>query len=206
MTESFAERAAEAFKEALERIERSLAHPPRWVRADEVREPEADYRAAAEGGPPRETLGDPRELGERAALLAIAESAWRHHLGTLLDAHDVQALLGVGTRQAVSDRARRGGLLALPTSAGRVYYPALQFGPGGRPFPAVPKVLAVFSRAEADPWLVASWFRTPQPLLDDSTPAEWLGRGDDEERLLEAARRTALRLGADQLAPELPPP
>jgi hypothetical protein len=206
MSESFSRKAAEAFKEALERIERSLsAAPP--APADEVREPEEAYRAAPEGSLPEGALGDPRELGERAALLALAESAWRQHLGALLDAHEVQTLLHVGTRQAVSDRARRGGILALPTSAGRVYYPAFQFGPGGRPFPAVPRVLSIFARAEASPWTVASWFRTPQELLEGLTPAAWLGHGRSEERLLEAARRAAARQAPEDLGlPPLPAP
>jgi hypothetical protein len=189
MSEPFSTMAAAAFQEALEQVERSLAGAGP-VPASEVAEPEVIYAAAGSGG----GLGDPRELGERAALLAVAEMAWSRHLGALLDSHQVQALLGVGTRQAVSDRARRGGLLALPTTSGRVYFPAFQFGPGGRPHPALPKVLAVFAQAEVGPWTVASWFRTPQALLDDTAPADWMGQGKDEERLLEAARRTAAKL------------
>jgi hypothetical protein len=187
MSESFSTLAAAAFQDALEQVERSLAGAGP-VPASEVAEPTAVY-AAAGGG-----LGDPRELGERAALLAVAEMAWSRHLGALLDTHQVQALLGVGTRQAVSDRARRGGLLALPTSSGRVLFPAFQFGPGGRPHPVLPRVLEVFGEAEMEPWLVASWFRTPQALLGDSSPADWMARGKAEETLLEAARRTAEKL------------
>lgn len=188
MSESFSARAAAAFQEALEQVERSLAGAGP-VPASEIAEPEAVYGAGGEGG-----LGDPRELGERAALLAVAEMARSRHLGALLDTHQVQALLGVGTRQAVSDRARRGGLLALPTSSGRVFFPAFQFGPGGRPHAALPKVLAAFAEAEVDPWTVASWFRTAQALLDGTTPADWMGHGKGEDRLLEAARRTAAKL------------
>ena len=188
MSEHFSTLAAAAFQEALEQVERALAGGGP-VPASEVAEPEAIYSAGGEG-----TLGDPRELGERAALLAVAEMAWSRHLGVLLDTHQVQALLGVGTRQAVSDRARRGGLLALPTSSGRVFFPAFQFGPGGQPHPALPKVLAVFAAAEVSPWTIASWFRTGQALLDGSTPADWMGQGKGEDRLLEAARRTAAKL------------
>jgi len=188
MSESFSTLAAAAFQEALEQVERSLAGAGP-VPASEVAEPAAVYAAAGGGG-----LGDPRELGERAALLAVAEMTWNRHLGALLDTHQVQALLGVGTRQAVSDRARRGGLLALPTSSGRVLFPAFQFGPGGRPHPVLPRVLEVFGEAEVEPWLVASWFRTPQALLGDSSPADWMARGKAEETLLEAARRTAEKL------------
>lgn len=197
MSEDFSSTAAEAFRAALEEVRRTLARP-RYGDADEVREPAAPFGwqggEPAEGGPPEAGLGDPRELGERAALLALAEAARRRHVDALLDTHQVQALMGVGTRQAVSDRARRGGLLMLPTTAGRVGYPAFQFGPGGQPYPAVPRVLEVFAGIEADPWTVASWFQRPQALLGDATPAEWLGRGGSDDSLLEAARRTAAKL------------
>lgn len=182
--------AAAAFKETLERIEGALRGAPP-APADEVREPEAAYRTAPGGAPPEGALGDPRALGERAALLVVAELARSRPLGALLDTHQVQALLGVGTRQAVSDRARRGGLLALPTSAGRVHFPAFQFGSDGRPHPALPKVLAVFAAARVSPWTAASWFQTPEAALGGERPAEWMAQGEDEERLLAAARRAA---------------
>lgn len=190
MSESFSTMAAAAFQEALEQVERALAGEGP-VPVSEVAEPEVIYAAGSEG---EGGLGDPRELGERAALLAVAEMAWSRHLGVLLDTHQVQALIGVGTRQAVSDRARRGGLLALPTASGRVFFPAFQFGTDGQPHPALPKALRVFAEAEVDPWTVASWFRTVQALLDDATPADWMGHGRSEQRLLEAARRTAAKL------------
>jgi hypothetical protein len=139
------------------------------------------------------SLGDPADLGERAALLVVAQSSWRSHLGTLFDTAEVQALPGIGTRQAVSDRARRGDLLMLATADGRRHYPAFQFGPSGQPFPVLPRVLAAFTEAEVSPHTIASWFRTPQPLLEAATPAQWMGEGKRDEPLLEAARRTAAR-------------
>jgi hypothetical protein len=192
MSEDFSSTAAEAFRAALEEVRRAMERS-RFEGIDEVREPAAPVDWPG-GGPPEAGLGDPKELGERAALLALAEAAWRRHVGALLDTHQVQAIMGVGTRQAVSDRARRGGLLMLPTAAGRVGYPAFQFGPGGQPYPAVPRVLELFAEVEAEPWTVASWFQSPQTLLDDATPAEWLGQGGSDDTLLEAARRTVARL------------
>lgn len=201
--DDFTQAATDAFRSSLEELRRSMERLP-YREADEVREPAAPLDAPALG-PPEGELGDPRELGKRAALLALAEAAWRQHLGALLDTHQVQALLGVATRQAVSDRARRGGLLMLPMKAGRVVYPAFQFGPSGQPFPAVPKVLAVFEEAGSDPWAVASWFRTPRGRLVGRTPAEWMGHGLDEEALLEAARRAAARRTPGEL-PNVPTP
>ncbi|MGH9380080.1 MAG: hypothetical protein ACRD2Z_05660, partial [Thermoanaerobaculia bacterium] len=42
-------------------------------------------------------LGDPRALGRRGALLAVAGAVWRRHLGPLLSTKQVAELLGVGT-------------------------------------------------------------------------------------------------------------
>lgn len=198
--DDFTEAATEAFRSALEELRWTLERS-RYLDVDEVREPGAPLEEPAV----EDELGDPRALGERAALLALAETAWRRHLGALLDTHQVQALLDVATRQAVSDRARRGGLLMLPTRAGRVVYPAFQFGPSGQPFPAVPRVLAVFDQAGIDPWAVAAWFRTPQDDLEGRTPAAWLGRGLDEEPLLESARRAAAQ-GPPRELEDVPPP
>jgi hypothetical protein len=85
------------------------------------------------------SLGDPADLGERAALLVVAQSSC------------------------------------------------------GQPFPVLPRVLAAFTEAEVSPHTIASWFRTPQPLLEAATPAQWMGEGKRDEPLLEAARRTAAR-------------
>jgi hypothetical protein len=140
-----------------------------------------------------EGLGDPQELGRRAALLALAEAAWRRHLGVLLDSAEVQKLLKVGTRQAVSDLAKRGRILGLPTAGGRWLFPAFQFGPGGRPHAVLPAVLKVFQKTGVSPYTVASWFRTAQGTLDGKNPLEWLAEKKPEEDLLRAAARTAAR-------------
>lgn len=143
--------------------------------------------------PPEARRLDQRELGRRAALLAMADAVWGAHLGPLLDAKEVRRILGVGTRQAVSDLARRRRLLALRRRDGRVVYPAFQFGAHGRPHEALPRILAIVA-PHVDPWTIASWFRTPSKLLGGASPARWLELGRDPERVLEAARRTAARM------------
>jgi hypothetical protein len=145
---------------------------------------------------PSAELGSPEEVGRRAALAAAAEAAWKDHLGPLLDGEEVRSILGVRSRQAVSDLATRRRLLALPQSGRRVVYPAFQFGPTGRPFEALPRVLAEFStrRAAESRWTIASWFVTPQAVLDGRTPAQWLRAGRDPERVVLAARRSAARM------------
>ncbi|MBI4493771.1 MAG: hypothetical protein HY690_13345 [Chloroflexi bacterium] len=139
-------------------------------------------------------LGDPVALGRRAALLVAAEAAWRRHLGPLLDTRQVQELLGVRTRQAVNDLAKRRRLLALPTQKRRLRFPAFQFTGEGRPYPVLPAILDTFAGAVASPHTIASWFVTPQPLLEGETPARWLQQGRDPEAVKEAARRSAARL------------
>ncbi len=138
-------------------------------------------------------FGDPRALGRRAALLAVAGTVWRRHLGPLLTSKQVAELLGVGTRQAVSDRVKRRRILALPAGERELAYPSFQFGPTGEPYPAMASVLEVFSTAKLSPHTIASWFVTPQDALDGATPAEWMAEGRDVERVVVAARRSAAR-------------
>jgi hypothetical protein len=140
-------------------------------------------------------LGDAQELGRRGALLAVSDVIWRRQLGPLLDSRQVRELLGGVTRQAVSDLAKRGRWLALPDSRGRLRFPAFQFTQTGRPLSQLSDILQIFAPAEVSPYTVASWFMTPQSLLDDTTPAQWLGEGRDLKLAIEAARRTAARLG-----------
>ena len=138
-------------------------------------------------------IGGARSLGRRAALLAVAGTVWRRHLGPLLDTKQVAELLRVGTRQAVSDRVKRHRILALPTGERDLAYPAFQFTEKGQPYAAMATVLEAFAPARLSPHTIASWFVTPQPELDEATPAEWMAEGHEAERLVLAARRTAAR-------------
>jgi hypothetical protein len=139
-------------------------------------------------------LGDPAALGRRAALLAVAEAVWGKALGPLYDVEQVKALLEVGSRQAVSDLAKRGRLLALDASGGRKLYPAFQFGPDGRPYPEISQVLKIFAGAVESSYTIASWFATPQDLLGGESGAAWMRSRRDTALLLEAARRAAAPL------------
>lgn len=138
---------------------------------------------------------DPAVLGRRAALLAVAETLWGQYLGPLFEVEQVKILLKVTSRQAVSDLARRGRLLALDTSDGRKLYPAFQFSTSGRPYSEVQKILKIFTGAVQSPYTIASWFTTPQDLLEGEKPAHWMRSRREPELLFEAARRAAARLG-----------
>ena len=74
-----------------------------------------------EGAP---DLGDPRSwaAGRRCSR---PPRRWRH-LGPLFHVEQAMTALGAGSRQAVSDLARRGRLLALDAPGGRKLYPAFQ--------------------------------------------------------------------------------
>lgn len=139
-------------------------------------------------------LGDPAVLGRRAALLAAAEAVWGRHLGPLFDLEQTKTALSVTTRQAVSDLAKRGRLLALDASGGRKLYPAFQFSSNGRPFPEVAGVIEIFGSVVETPYTLASWFVSPQDLLGGETPAAWIRSGREPEPLYEAARRSAAQL------------
>jgi hypothetical protein len=139
-------------------------------------------------------LKNPEALGRRAALLAVAEASWGQVLGPLLDVEQAQILLNVKSRQAVSDLAKRGRLLALGGTGGRKLYPAFQFGPSGRPHPEVAKVLSIFDGVVETPYTIASWFVSPQDLLEGENPAAWLRSRRDPEMVFEAARRAADKL------------
>jgi hypothetical protein len=148
---------------------------------------------------PEDRLSKPEEqerLGRRAALLATSEITWHEHLGPLYGWSDVAAVLGtVTTRQGVNDLARRRRLLALPTSSGKVLYPAFQFR-GARTIAGLHDLLVELDAYGASPWTQASWFVTAQDELDGQSPASYLSRHPCDERVLDAARRAAARLAS----------
>jgi hypothetical protein len=138
-------------------------------------------------------LSDPAAFGRRAALLAVADSVWDRHLGPMFHVKHVKSLLGVSSRQAVSDLSKRGRLLALDAGGGK-RYPAFQFGQNGRPYPEMAEILPLFDQVVETPFTTASWLVSPNPLLGDESPAAWMRAGGKPARLLEAARRATARL------------
>ena len=136
---------------------------------------------------------DPVDLGRRGALLAAAELVWARHLGPSYDTKQVRELLG-SSRQAVHERAKRGTLLALRGGDGQSRFPAFQFGPAGRPLPALASILQVLRPVVASPYTIASWFVTEALELEGKTPAEWLREGRDPGDAVRVAGRYAARL------------
>src|SRR5918911_401844 len=142
----------------------------------------------------REREIDPKTLGRRAALLAASDVVWHKHPGPLYTTAQVRELMGRGTRQSVSELAKRRRLLALPQEDGRLAFPAFQFRRGGERLPALDKILKIFDGAVETPYTVASWFVTPERRLNGKTPAAWLRAGRSTQPVLEAAARYARRL------------
>src|SRR5438046_5758344 len=105
---------------------------------------------------------DPSALGRRAALLAASDVVWHKHLGPMYSSKQVREVMGRGTRQSMSELAKRGRLIALPEEDGRLAFPAFQFGRTGKRLPALERILEIFNGAVETPYTVASWFVTPE--------------------------------------------
>ncbi len=139
---------------------------------------------------------DAAAVGRRAALLVESATAWADHLGPLLDVRATMEILGVTTRQAVYDLVARHRLLGLPRHVGGMAFPVFQFDPTtGRPYGALPGLLAVFAAGDVDAYTVASWLATVQDELDGRCPASLLDDPATARALRLAAKRAAARLG-----------
>lgn len=139
---------------------------------------------------------DAAEVGRRAALLVESATAWADHLGPLLAVRATMEVLGVTTRQAVYDLAARHRLLGLRRQGGGMAFPAFQFDPAtGRPYDALPGLLAIFAAGDVDAYTVASWLATGQDELDGRSPASLLGDPGAAGTLRLAAERASARLG-----------
>jgi hypothetical protein len=139
-----------------------------------------------------ETQLDPEDFGRRAALLAASNLVWAQHLGPSYTTRYVRELFG-STKQAVSDRVRRGTLLALRNDNGDLVYPAFQFGPDGQPLSGIAEVIAAFKGAVDTRYTIASWLVSPEPELDGRTPIDQLRLGR-RDAVTDAARHYAAGL------------
>lgn len=131
-----------------------------------------------------------RKAGEQAAIAA----KWRQRVGATLETQDVTELLGL-SRQALDSRKRTGSVLALPGS-GTSYYPSWQFNTENRPpsvRPITLQIVTAFREAVEDLslYVVAAWATSPQPELDNRTPADWIVSGGADGPVVLAAQRAA---------------
>jgi hypothetical protein len=117
--------------------------------------------AGADGGWAEELL---RGAAARQELLREA--------GGCYSPAEAAAVLGVSV-QAVHQRRRRQGILAVPLASGEWGFPVRQFGAGGRVRTGLPSVLRAFP-AEAGPWTVLSVLLSPHPAVEGAAPLDRL--------------------------------
>ena len=91
---------------------------------------------------------------------------------------EVRVLLGDVTRQAVSLRVAKRGLLSLEL-AGTSYFPDWQFGPDG-PLPGLNRIVAALTANGRGVLAADALMRTPLEEEGGRTPAQLLGDGDAE--------------------------
>lgn len=136
-----------------------------------------------------------RAHGYDAAQRALAPLVWRAVTGEALTTEQVRHLLGV-SRQALHKRIAAGSLIGVPFDR-TTLFPTWQFdGDGIRAI--VSAIVDTFRREvgeDVDPRMIASWATTPQPELDDETPAEFLRHHRDDVAVVRAAERAAAALG-----------
>ena len=127
----------------------------------------------------------------RAARAAAAEVAWKAHLGgELWTSVGVAEYLKV-SRQRVSERVRKGTLIALRAEDGRLSYPAWQFrGADGTIVDPLVKAHTIVAETGSD-WSAASWCLADNPELEDISPVIWATERRDDARLLLVAQRDA---------------
>jgi Protein of unknown function (DUF2384) len=139
-------------------------------------------------------IGPPLAPGERTRLAfeGLVRGAERRRalLTETVTAPEVARLIGAKTRQAAHDRLRAYRMLAV-YDAGAWRFPMWQFDPEApegvlNGLPAVLRELA-----ELDPYRRLQWLTTPQPELDNRTPAEAL-RAGEQRAVVMLAREAAL--------------
>jgi hypothetical protein len=132
------------------------------------------------------------EAARRAALVAVSQEVWENELGAMLSSAQIRELLGGVSRQRVDEMLRARRLVGLLDASGRRRYPAFQFH-NGRPLTDLIDAFWLLADPVSD-WTAASWCTSPEPALDDLTPAQFAAAGGDRDRLLLIAQRDSARL------------
>jgi hypothetical protein len=145
--------------------------------------------AAAGGDPAR--LGSAADLARRMLAVVPAAHPWDEQIGPFYETAGLVRWLNV-TKQALSDRVRRGRLLAVTTADGRVLYPARQFA-DRQLVQGLPETLAAFRATPVDGWAIAAWLTTPCSALGHSTPLDWLHTHTKPGPAVDAAHEAAAR-------------
>lgn len=145
----------------------------------------------------------PEAAGRRAATSLVAGHRWAQDVGPFHDTDGARAALGGVTKQAVSDRLRRGALLGLTLAADgsgrtRRVYPVWQFDVLDHLHEVLPAAGYDHDRASTG-WTIAAWLTTPDPRLGGQTPLALL-RGGFTTPVRRLAAEVAASLGTDERA------
>lgn len=121
------------------------------------------------------------DLGRRAATALVAGHRWDQDVGPFYDTDGARAALGGVTKQAVSDRVRRGALLGLSLAAdgsgrSRLVYPVWQFDVTEHLHEVLPAAGYDHQRPTTG-WTIALWLTTADPRLDGHSPLALLRTG-----------------------------
>jgi len=129
------------------------------------------------------------DLARRMADLRRKEDSDRR-FGKFYTTAKVMELLGIGSRQAVTNMIRRGTILRVRTEDGRNAFPALQFDEeAGRLVEGLRDVLTTLLPAAATPWTVLDWLVTPMAELSGRRPVDAVR--DNAAGVLALARQDA---------------
>ena len=131
------------------------------------------------------------EAGVRAAQTVRARLAIETAVAGAVGAEEAARLAGAESTQAVYQRAKRLGLVAVDHD-GRKLFPVWQFDPDrGGLRPVVADCLRVWRRAHVSAVTVLSWFTTPQAEIGGARPADLVDDPLAAGRLVMAARYAA---------------
>jgi hypothetical protein len=185
------ERVLDELQRLDERLGALIAEAQQAVRDQLQRAPEAARAIMEELAAILPTAEIDVETARRAARAAAADLVWKAHLGgELWTSLGVAKHLGV-SRQRVSERVRKGTLIALRAEDGRLSYPAWQFrGADGGILDSLVKAHSIVAETGSD-WSAASWCVAEHPELEGVSPATWTAEHRDDARLLLVAQRDA---------------
>lgn len=145
----------------------------------------------------------PEDAGRQAAASLAVGRRWDQDIGPFYDTDGARAALGGVTKQAVSDRLRRGALLGLTlapdgTGRARLVYPVWQFDVIDQLHEVLPATGYDIDRPTTG-WTIAVWLTTPDPGLEGQTPLALL-RGGFTAPVRALAGEVAASLGTEERA------
>lgn len=139
----------------------------------------------------RAYLDDIAGIAERMTAVLPSPNPLDEVVGPFYDTTGLTKWLGI-SRQGLARKVSSGKVIGCQLDNDSWVYPTWQFTPTA----AVPKQLSEMWRTlreEADPWMCATWLRTPNSDLYGATPSAAVMTGTDADLAVALARETAHR-------------